>query len=103
PRSEVETYRAQGTGVVLDIDVKGARQVRQACPDAFSIFLETPSPEDYERRLRLRQTDDEASIARRLRTAEEELRHAHEYDHRVVNDKLEVAVKEVRDLISARF
>src|SRR5262249_38397932 len=53
-KREVETYRAQGTGVLLDIDVVGAAEVRRQCPDAVSVFLRAPSPQEYERRLRQR-------------------------------------------------
>lgn len=103
PRDEVEPYRASGFGVLLDIDVQGARQVRQACPDAFSIFLLAPAWEDYERRLRQRRTEDEPTIARRLETARKELQAVHEYDAVVVNDQLESAVALIRNKLSARF
>lgn len=103
PRSEVEPYRARGIGVILDIDVQGAKQVRRQIPDALSIFLVTPTWEDCERRLRLRHTESEAELATRLATARREMEQQNEYDHVVVNDKLEVAVAMVRDLISARF
>jgi guanylate kinase len=72
-REEVEPYRARGVGVILDIDVQGAEQVRRACPDNCSVFLRAPTWEEYERRLRQRGTEDEASIARRLATARREL------------------------------
>jgi guanylate kinase len=103
PRSEVDEYRAKGFGVLLDIDVKGAAQVRRAYPDSVSIFLRTSSPQEYERRLRRRHTEDEAAIARRLATAAEELKRIDEFDHVVVNDDLETAVAQVRHLITQAF
>jgi guanylate kinase len=102
-RSEVDSYRAQGIGVLLDIDVQGAAQVRAAYPDCVSIFLRTSSWEEYEKRLRKRGTESEEQIARRLATARRELERAGEFDHVVVNDDLEVAVARVRELIVQAF
>jgi guanylate kinase len=102
-RSEVDNYRAKGTGVLLDIDVQGAAQVRAAYPDCVSIFLRTSSWEEYEKRLRKRGTESEEQIARRLATARRELERAGEFDHVVVNDDLDVAVACVRELIVQAF
>jgi len=102
-RSEVDPYRDLGIGVILDIDVQGADQVRPQYPGCLSIFLRTSSWEEYERRLRSRGTEDEARIARRLATARLELGRACEYGHVVYNDDLEVCVGEVRDLIVWQF
>jgi guanylate kinase len=98
-RQEVEPYRRQGIGVILAIDVQGAAQIRRQCPDAVSIFLQAPSFEEYERRLRHRQSETEESIQRRLATARRELEHVGEYQYVVVNDDLERAVAELRRLI----
>jgi|SRR5579884_326758 guanylate kinase len=102
-RDEVEPYRAQGIGVILDIDVQGAAQVRQFCPDNVSIFLRTPSLEVLEQRLRARGTEDEASLARRLANARREMERIGEYDFVVVNDDLGKAVAEVRELLARQF
>jgi guanylate kinase len=102
PLSEVEPSRARGTGVILDIDVQGAAQVRHTCPDAYSIFLETP-PGAFERRLRERGTDSEESIRRRLAEAQVELARAHEFDRRIVNDDLDRAADELCEVIRERF
>ncbi|MSR51880.1 MAG: guanylate kinase [Gemmataceae bacterium] len=102
PRSEVEPYRLRGLGVVLDVDVQGAEQLRRTCPDGFSIFLETPVGE-YERRLRERETDPEDAIQRRLESARLELARAHEFNARMVNDNVEQAVDEFCSLIRSRF
>jgi guanylate kinase len=102
PRSEVEPYRATGTGVILDIDVQGAAQLRHTCPDAYSIFLDTP-PGAYERRLRDRGTDSEEAIARRLAEAQVELARSHEFDRRIVNDDLTRAAHELSAIIRERF
>src|SRR5207244_5942471 len=74
-RSEVDPYRAQGIGVILDIDVQGASQIRRLYPDSVSIFLRTSSLATYEARLRRRGTENEAAIRRRLAAAAQELAH----------------------------
>ena len=102
PRSEVEPYRALGVGVILDVDVQGAAQLRHTCPDAYSVFLDTPAGA-YERRLRERGTDSEEAIRRRLAEARVELERAHEFDRRVVNDDLPRAAAELCEIIRERF
>ena len=101
-RREVDDYRNRGAGVILDIDVQGAAQVRALCPDCVSIFIKTSSWEAYEQRLRKRGESAE-SIARRLDTAKRELQRSNEFDHVVINDDLESAVTRVRDLIARAF
>jgi guanylate kinase len=98
-RSEVEPFRQRGTGVILDIDVQGADQVRRQAPDSVSIFLRASSLSEYERRLRQRDTEDEASIQRRLEGARRELQCAANYDYQVINDDLEAAVSQLHAII----
>jgi guanylate kinase len=102
-RREVEPVREQGQGVLLEIDVQGAAQVRGHCPEAVSIFLKAPSLETYEQRLRKRHTEREAALQRRLEGARRELARAGEYDHQVVNDDLDRAVVEVEGIIRRQF
>jgi guanylate kinase len=101
-RSEVDGHRAAGKGVVLVIDVQGAAQVRQRCPDAVSIFLNAPW-EELVRRLTGRGTEDEGVVRRRLDTARDELRRVGEYDHEIVNVNMEETVSRLRDLIAGYF
>ena len=82
-------------GIVLEIDVQGARQVRERLPDAKLVFIEPPSFDDLERRLAERASDQPAQIERRLAAAKDELDAAGEFDHRIVNDDLERAVEEL--------
>lgn len=103
PRSEVEPHRARGTGVILVIDVQGASQIRRRCPDATSIFLRTSSPALLGQRLRLRGTETEATIQRRLDSAEAELGRANEYTYQVLNDDLDSAVANVIQIVRAQF
>jgi guanylate kinase len=105
PKAEVEPYRERGIGVILDIDVQGAAQVRGVCPDAVSIFLHAASRDvdeeirTLEERLRKRGTEGEGAIRRRMEVARSELACAGKYDYRVLNDELDRAVGEVRAII----
>ena len=82
-------------GIVLEIDVQGARQVRERLPDAKLVFIEPPSFDDLERRLAERASDQPDQIERRLAAAKDELDAAGEFDHRIVNDDLDRAVEEL--------
>ena len=85
-------------GIVLEIDVQGARQVREALAEAVLIFIEPPSFEDLERRLAGRASDQPEQIERRLAAAREEIAAAGEFDHRIRNDDLERALEELANL-----
>jgi guanylate kinase len=85
-------------GIVLEIDVQGARQVRDTLPEAVLIFIEPPSFEDLERRLAGRASDQPDQIERRLAAARDELAAAGEFDHRIRNDDLERALEELTEL-----
>lgn len=102
-KSEVEPYRERGEGVVLEIDVNGRQQVIQQCPDAVSIFLRGSSLQVYEQRLRSRGTESEPAIQKRLAAAKAELERAHTYDHQVINDSLDSAVTELKEIVRKEF
>lgn len=85
-RSEVEQGVAAGAVVFLDIEVKGALQIRRRLPGALLVFLLPPSFAELERRLRGRGTEDDEEIARRLDTARAELAQRDHFDLQVVND-----------------
>ncbi len=97
--SEVDRLFDEGRSVVLEIDVQGGLNVRRARPDTVLVFIEPPSAEELERRLRGRGTEDEATIRLRLDNAASELEAAASYDERIVNDDLDRAVGELADLI----
>jgi guanylate kinase len=99
PRAEVDPWRERGYGVILDIDVHGFEQVRRVHPDCVSIFVDLPRWEMYEERLRRRGTETEAGIARRLATARRELERQGEYEHVVINDDLNTAAAQFRQII----
>lgn len=98
-RSEVEERTERGAPVVLEIEVQGARQVRETMPEAVRIFIEPPSPETLRRRLEGRGTDDPEMIDRRLEEARKELRARDEFSHRVINDDLERAANELTGIV----
>jgi guanylate kinase len=104
-RSELETRSASGAPVLLEIELQGARQVRDAMPSAVQVFIAPPSLEALRARLVGRGTDEPAQIEARLRTAEQEVAAQDEFPHVVVNDRLENAVDElaaiVRDAVDA--
>ncbi len=98
--SEVERVTGSGRNLIMDIDVKGALNVKKRYgKDALSIFILPPSVEELERRLRARSTDSEESIARRLDKAEYEMGFSDKFDRRVVNDSLDSCCSEVKKLI----
>ncbi len=99
--SEVQRIFEEGSNVLLDIEIEGARQVRQQFPDAVTVFLLPPSGAALAARLRGRDTESEEQVARRLARAQEELRAASEYDYVVVNDDLVVAVEQVAAIVEA--
>lgn len=104
PRTEVDGARLAGLGVLLVIDVQGAAAVRRLYPgDHRSVFLDVPSMEELERRLRARNTESEERIARRLATAAQETVRAGEFDTRVVNDTIPNAVRELTRIIDHEF
>ncbi len=99
-RAVTEALLAQGRQIFLDIDWQGARQVRQRLPgQTLLLFVLPPSLQELERRLRGRGQDDEDSIRRRMKVAEEELSHAAEFDHRVVNQDFDRALDELERLV----
>ena len=98
----MKPYRAKGVGVILEIDVQGAAQVRHRLADTFSVFLVAP-PEVFESRLRERGTETEEAIQRRLRTAEAEIARGAEYDLALVNDSLVETVERIRAEVERRF
>jgi guanylate kinase len=101
PRGFVEQTVAQGRDVVLELDVEGARQIKERVPDALLIFIRPPSFAELEARLRGRGTEDEARIATRLATATREMEQAGWFDHVVTNDDLARATDEVAAIIES--
>ncbi|MCS7315064.1 MAG: guanylate kinase [Bryobacterales bacterium] len=100
-RSYLDRAATEGRDLVLDIDVQGARQLKGSVPDAVSVFVLVPSPEELERRLRRRSEDAEEAIRRRLGEAARELAAYGAYDYLLVNDELERAAQRLAAIIEA--
>jgi len=100
PREPVRARLAAGQPALLKIDLQGARQVRQALPEARLVFLAPPSWEELKRRLVGRGTDDEETVRQRLAHAQEELAAEPEFDVTIVNHTVEQAAAELVGLLS---
>jgi guanylate kinase len=100
-RREVHDELTGGADVLLEIELRGARAVRAAIPDAVLVFIAPPSADELARRLRGRGTESEEAVARRLRIAAAEVAAADEFDHVVVNDDAERAAEELAGIINA--
>lgn len=97
----VSEHRDRGENVLLEIEVQGATNVMEKCPDALTIFLAPPSLEELESRLRGRGTDSEEVIRKRLDIAIQELRQIPKYQYLIINDTVENAVNEILAVLTA--
>jgi guanylate kinase len=97
--SELERITGEGRSPVLEIETGGALAVRDRVPAAVTIFVTAPSRQERERRLRSRATESEGEIDERLDIAERQLELAPEFDHTLVNDDRERAVKELEGIV----
>jgi guanylate kinase len=100
PRDQLERAAARGEHVVLDIDVQGARQIRNAIPGASVIFVLPPDVDTLLARLTGRGTEDPANVAHRLRSALQELQAVEEFAYVVVNDDLEGCLRAIRGIVA---
>jgi guanylate kinase len=101
PKRWLEESRKRGLDLVLEIDVQGAKQVKQKLPEAVAIFILPPSREELERRLRSRGMDSDDEIARRLARAREEIAAYKTYDFCVVNEDVALAGREALAIVTA--
>lgn len=103
PAVAVEEKLDTGSHVVLEIDVKGAMQVREKRPDAVLIFIAPPDMETLERRLRGRNTESEEAIQSRLGIARREMQSMWQYDYIVLNDSVQQAVHRLETIVEAEL
>ena len=101
PRAPVVERLSRGTVVVLEIDLQGARQVKETMPEALFVFVAPPSFEALAERLAIRGTENAEERERRLRTARDELAAVDEFDVTVVNDVLDDAVTELEAIVAS--
>ena len=88
PRPPIDSALAVGRNVICELDIQGAQSIKRAKPDAVLVFIEPPSLEELFSRLRGRGTEDPTSLAKRLRSAYDEVKSKKLYDHIVVNDEV---------------
>ena len=100
-RRNLELASSEGKDLILDIDVKGARQLKDKIPEAVSIFVLAPSRDILEQRLRSRSEDSQEVIQRRLRDAAEEIRNYKQYDYVLVNHQVEESVATLAAIVRA--
>ena len=100
--SEVQPSLDAGQWVILEVDIQGAEAALKRYPQAITIFITPDSDAELERRLRLRGTETDEAIQRRLEVARSEMIHANDYDYRVVNYKVDEAVAEISDILQQR-
>lgn len=101
PRHFVKRTLASGRDVLLEIDVQGARQVKNKMPEGVFIFISPPSIEELAARLVARGKDSPESIGRRIAACQDEMGYRSNYDYEVVNDCLDVAVNKVVSIVVA--
>lgn len=101
PAAPVDEALQAGRDVLLELELVGARQVKQRLPEAVMVFIAPPTLSELERRLRGRGTDSEEKIQKRLARAREEIRAMREFDYAVINDDLYGAVEVFTSIIRA--
>lgn len=101
-RKAVEKLLQEGKNVILDIDWQGARAVKQAMPQAKSIFILPPSREALAKRLAGRGQDSKPVIERRMRAAVSEMQHYKEFDYQIVNDDFAAALADLKAIITGK-
>jgi guanylate kinase len=102
PRAALDRAIAAGHDILLDIDIQGARQIKDKYPhDAVTIFVLPPSFAELEERLRKRATENEAAIAERLRRAREEAQAYPEYDYLIINADVEDSLIRLKAVVEA--
>lgn len=97
-KKEIESKTAQGSHVILVIDTQGAMKIKHLI-DAVFIFLAPPSLEELERRLRIRQTESDEMIKKRLAWAEQEMNYAEFYDYFIINEDLQLAYQVLKSIV----
>ena len=103
PRAPVEQALNAGRPVLVEVDLHGARALKAAMPESVSVFVEPPSLDELERRLRERGTESPEQFARRLQTAREELAARGEFDVALVNEDVQVVADRLVELLVGQF
>ena len=99
PKKELKEMLAQGKDVILEIDVKGAQNIKSMFPETILIFILAPSMEEVKRRIKMRGAENNEQILARFKTAYNEINQVNNYNYVVVNDDVEEAVKKVESIL----
>lgn len=99
PKAPIDKWLSEGKTIILKIEVQGAKKIKELYPDAVGIFIMPPSMEELEKRLRLRGTESEDDIKRRLDIAKNEMEKSVDYDYLVVNDEIDLASDNVLNIV----
>lgn len=98
-KKEVKRLWKEEMNVLFDIEVKGAKNIKEMYPEALAIFIKPPTPAILFERLRNRKTEDEKSLRARIQRAKMELTYEHEFDKVLINDVLEVALQDAEKMV----
>ena len=101
PKKQVEEFLQKGNNVLFDIDLLGAKSIKQALPDSVTIFILPPSLTILKQRIQNRKQDSEEEIVLRMKLAAEEVKHSSYYDYLVVNEDFEITVETIQSIIIA--
>ena len=101
PLNKIEERLNRGEDILLEIDVQGALNVKEKCPDGIYIFLLPPSLDELKRRIEGRGTENPESLARRLKNAVAEIKIGLQYDYVVVNDTIDNAAAQIKTILAA--
>lgn len=99
PKKYVDKSLAEGKDIILEIDIQGAKQVREKYPEAVFIFLRPPSMEELANRLSKRATEDEKNKRIRLKNAKKEIDQIYKYDYNILNDKIKNTAEKLKNII----
>ena len=99
PKENVEKILESGKDVILEIDVEGAKQIKEMMPEVILIFIMAPSMEEVKRRIKARGAETPEQIIERFKTAYKEIDEINKYNYVVINDKVENAVKKVEAIL----
>lgn len=102
PKKEIEDILETGTDVILEIEVQGAKQIKEMFPETILIFILAPSFEEVKRRIKARGVENNEQIIKRFKTAYQEINEIPKYNYVVVNDEVDLAVLKVESILVAQ-
>lgn len=101
PKSTINEKLTNKTDVITEIEINGAKKIKEIYPDSVLIYILPPSLEELENRLRTRNTEDEESITKRMNITKQELKQINTYDYVVINDELNKTIEKIINIIES--